>query len=338
MVARTLAAPVTIHGRGPAGLTAARLLSRSGFTCRLAGPASAGGPTTLLNPGTCRLLGELWGIALDALPSRYRLRYRAVHPPAPESPAVVEQHSLVVEGAALGGFLEQRLFTEYPNIEAVEEDADADGWHLLATGRALRDGALGTDIAVERVGRARCAAVEVQPSAGFSADRATFEAVPGGWLFLMPTGPKSAILQAQQDKPEPDTDLVIANLAQSKAVRPLVGNLTTTPRTFEAMPRLSRPRAGSGWLAVGDAAMALPPVTGDGVGNGLRTAILATAVLRALRRGEPESAVLAHYERRLEQAFDKMAQRTGHRSSGTDSQPNEVPYRLHGLDLVRTGA
>jgi hypothetical protein len=316
----------------------ARLLSRSGFACRLAGPAQADGPTMLLNPGTCRLLGELWGIALDALPARHSLRFRVVHPPAPEPPALVEQHSLVVEGAALGGFLERRLWREYADIEVVEEDTNADGWHLLATGRALRDGALGTDIAVERVGRARCSAVEVQPGEGFAPDRVIFEAVPGGWLFLMPTGPDSAILQAQQDTPHSGLDLITGNLARSNAVRPLVGKLTAEPRTFEAMPRLSCPRAGHGWIAVGDAAMALPPVTGDGVGNGLRTAILATAVLRALRRGEPENLVLAHYERRLEQAFDKMAQRTGHRSNGTDNQPNEVPYRLHGLDLVRTRA
>ncbi|MEQ8965515.1 MAG: hypothetical protein RID91_06800 [Azospirillaceae bacterium] len=330
--------PIAIHGRGPAGLTAARLLARSGIEARLIGGAPAGGPVLLLNPGTCRLLCELWDLRVADLPARHRLAYRAVHPPAPEPPALVEQHGLVVDGAALAAFLDDRLAAMHPGVAREDEpDAAPVGWRLLASGRALGDGAAAAEARVERIGRAVCAAVEVAPGEGFRDDRAVFEAVPGGWLFLLPLGPERALLQAQREAPAPGEDPVAADLAHSRAVAAVIGDMAGAPaRVFEAMPRLARPTAGPGWLAIGDAAMGLPPVTGDGVGNGLRTAILAAAVLRALRRGEPTEAVLAHYDSRLVQAFDAVTRRTGHSDAPPPGDAARPTYTLRGLDLVRS--
>lgn len=313
-------ASVLIEGAGPAGLTAARLLAASGIGATVTGAPPTAGPTLLLNPGTVRLLNELWGPAAAALPALHRVRWREVHPPPPAPPALVEQESLVVEAGKLAAFLSETLALGAPGVQW-QASADAD-WVLKATGRA-RD---------ETCGAARAAMARFRTRPKFDPGRAVFEALQGGWIFLLPLGRDQALVQALCEAPRPGEDVLSAALAGSRRVRSLVGEAVGAARTFDAAPGLARPLAGPGWLAVGDAAMALPPVTGDGIGNGLRTAILATAVLRAIRRGQPTGPLIAHYELRLGQAFARAIGRTGHGPQPTaETRP---AFRLVGLDLA----
>jgi len=54
---------------------------------------------------------------------------------------------------------------------------------------------------------------------------------------------------------------------------------------------------------VGDAAMTLDPMSGNGIGSGLRSAILAAAVLDAARRETMPQACFDHYAQRLRDAL-----------------------------------
>ena len=54
---------------------------------------------------------------------------------------------------------------------------------------------------------------------------------------------------------------------------------------------------------VGDAALVLDPLRGDGVGFALRGALLAQAVLAAIARGDSRAVSTRHYAARLTQAF-----------------------------------
>ena len=86
-----------------------------------------------------------------------------------------------------------------------------------------------------------------------------------------------------------------------------LGGLITEPdgpvTVFEAAPRLAEPRCGPGWLAVGDRAMKLDPLSGSGAASAVRQAILAAAVVGAPSAGVPVAEALAHYARRLHDAF-----------------------------------
>jgi flavin-dependent dehydrogenase len=65
------------------------------------------------------------------------------------------------------------------------------------------------------------------------------------------------------------------------------------------MPCLAVTPCTSESIAVGDAAGALDPLSGNGLGSGLRTAILAAAVLDAAGRKSTSQACFDHYTRRL---------------------------------------
>jgi flavin-dependent dehydrogenase len=72
--------------------------------------------------------------------------------------------------------------------------------------------------------------------------------------------------------------------------------------TYPAMPGLQLSAARQGEIAIGDAALALDPISGDGLGSGLRSAVLASAVLGAIEDGEPMANTLAHFNQRIELA------------------------------------
>ena len=79
------------------------------------------------------------------------------------------------------------------------------------------------------------------------------------------------------------------------AVEDIVGD----PVGFAAMPRLAVAPCTLGAIAVGDAALALDPLSGIGVGSGVRSAILAAAVLGAAARDAAPQEFFDHYTRRL---------------------------------------
>lgn len=117
------------------------------------------------------------------------------------------------------------------------------------------------------------------------------ESLEGGWLFLIP-----GWLIAVGGTPE-------ELLSQSRLVAGQVRGLRGEAAAFPAYPRIADPLCGPGWLACGSAAMAFDPICGDGTGNAVREAILASAVIRAANRGEAAEPLLAHYRARLTAGF-----------------------------------
>jgi hypothetical protein len=124
------------------------------------------------------------------------------------------------------------------------------------------------------------------PVANTVANACTIESVENGWLFLLP-----GWLLAVGDSP----------LEQSQLVAAQIESIGEAAGRFPAYPRISNTLCEDGWLAVGGAAMSFDPICGDGVGNAIREAILAAAVIRA---GAAE-ALRAHYRARLVAGFLK---------------------------------
>jgi len=128
-------------------------------------------------------------------------------------------------------------------------------------------------------------------------DACWIESLENGWLFLLPAGSTSWLLSVGA----PAEDL----LARSRLVAAQILSCDSASARFPAYPRISDPICGAGWLACGNAAMAFDPICGDGAGNAIREAILASAMIRAVARGEDVEALLAHYRTRLTAGFLK---------------------------------
>ena len=198
----------------------------------------------------------------------------------PDSKSVALPHSSVLVSER---DLSARLLPG-PLSDGQERDAEAE-WSVLAS-RPLPASAIehhfGTRIAVSL-------AVDLKDESNPSA--CWIESLESGWLFLTP-----GWLLAVGGTPE-------SLLAQSRVVAAQIHEPRSTPREFPAYPRIADPFCGPGWLACGTAALAFDPLCGDGVGNAIREAILAAAVIRAIAEGANVDGVLAHYRGRLLAGF-----------------------------------
>jgi flavin-dependent dehydrogenase len=142
------------------------------------------------------------------------------------------------------------------------------------------------------------ASVKLTPRA--RTERTVMESVPGGWLFLIPLGLGRGALQAVSAGPSVNAATALPQLlARSRAMSVLVEEIVSEPTSFAAMPRLAMAPITSRSVAVGDAALTLDPMSGSGVGGGLRSAILAAAVVEAAGRDAMPQACFDHYTRRL---------------------------------------
>jgi len=166
--------------------------------------------------------------------------------------------------------------------------------------------------AVRRFGQreAMAAAVDLAPEA--DAQACHVEATDSGWLFLIPHGDRSAWLLAVGGTPD-------TLLGRSRLVAAQVRHLASVTARFETAPRMLETMVGDDWLACGTSAIAFDPICGDGTAQAAREAILAAAVIAALRDGGDPAALLGHYQSMLIAAMRRHLQLSlsFYRSGGT---------------------
>jgi hypothetical protein len=175
------------------------------------------------------------------------------------------------------------------------------------------------------------------------------ESTESGWLFLIPGRNGNGWLL---EVGAPGESLRMGSRLVSLQTAEAIGE----SGEFPAHPRIAWPLCGPGWLACGAAALSFDPLCGDGSGNAIREAILASAVLRAIQRGGDAAALLAHYRGRLLGGFQRHLEicegfyRTGGTSAWWEAQYQAVlagrewcarelagsaigRYQLRGFDL-----
>ncbi|MGH3568099.1 MAG: NAD(P)/FAD-dependent oxidoreductase [Pseudonocardia sp.] len=301
-----------VVGMGVAGLTCARLLADRGWVVQVWDLGDLADPPLVLNEVTGQLLRDLWGPA--PLTDAHRLDTRMVRwHPGP--PTAVPQAGLVVDGATLRRRLLERLAgdgveaREVPPVElAGQVAALGRGTVVDASGRAARV-TTGSGAARELIGHRQVVAASVRLRPSARQDTCHMETVPGGWVFLAPTGGDRAVLQAMStDTSTPPDDVLTRLLAGTELIDAQIMEIRGPASAFPAGPQRCAPSAGEtsgvSWIAIGDAAIALDPVAGDGVGHGLRGALLAVAVLDTGRADAVE-----HYRSRLDEAFSTHLRR-----------------------------
>ncbi|MCM2318600.1 MAG: lycopene cyclase family protein [Pseudomonas sp.] len=143
--------------------------------------------------------------------------------------------------------------------------------------------------------------------------------------------------------------------AQSARVAELFGVCALEPAALHARSStaiLALETGGANWLRVGDAAMAVDPLSGNGIFQSLSSALQAPAVINTLlNRPERAELALAFHQRRVEQLFQRFA-RTGRdfyaleqrwaaqpfwaaRSSWPDAEPLHAPADFASLAVAR---
>jgi flavin-dependent dehydrogenase len=269
-----------IRGAGVAGLTCARLLDVQGWQVALEPGAAPRPIPLLLGADTAGLLAMLWNDA-TILDGTHRIATRRVRwgggdlsaQPAP---------GCVITAPDLTGRLAARL--SRPDHSARGGEA----W-TIDTRRSAEPSL--------RFGNRHAWFAEASLTPDADPAACIMETVPGGWLFLLPTGTAIASLQLMAvpgDVPPPPAAALIAG---TSAMRAAVAGAGPWSPPLPAMPAITLPLTAPAGLAAGEAALAFDPIAGDGVGHALRGAVQVATTLDAIAKGADAAAALADQER-----------------------------------------
>jgi flavin-dependent dehydrogenase len=289
---------ILVTGVGVAGLTAAQLLARRGCSVTVVDAGARPAPAVVLNSVTISLLEEVWGGDGMLLAGAHQLTGRRVR----WGGAGVEtaaQPGVSMDSGVLARRLRERLVCDLVTGGPPGCERAAGDWDWVIDADRTGDG-----LAAGR----RCvlaAQVRLRPDVPDVPDGlCRMETVPDAWIHLAPLGAGLATVQAMVPTcPDDPAALLAALVARTDELGGLITEPDGPVTVFEAAPRLAEPRCGPGWLAVGDRAMKLDPLSGSGAASAVRQAILAAAVVGAPSAGVPVAEALAHYARRLHDAF-----------------------------------
>jgi hypothetical protein len=303
---------VRINGRGVAALCCARVLAERGWDVRL-GPVSPPRlPMLVLNGVTVALLEEIFGAGAIRGAGGHPLRARRVRWGGAPAFAAVEEPSVAVAGDALVGRLlaellvghAQRVTLDSPETPELGAPPGASPAVDAGSGWTVAGGG-GSGAGARRQGWGARTLLAGELSLRAADDATTWmESTPRGWVFMAPRNGARAMVQAVVPAAAADPRAqLLALLGETRAIRDQVGGHLDDVRIFATAPALAEPLCRPGWIAVGEDAVRLDPLSGEGTGYALRTAILAASVLDGIASGLPAAEGLAHYRARLHVTF-----------------------------------
>lgn len=265
---------VSISGRGIAANCCAHLLQGAGLPIAWLPSRRVPVPAILLSDPALALLRDVFGRpALFA--ERPRITHRVVAW-GPGEPVRLPHDAIVLSeqdlDLALGG-AEPAVMAAATDF-AIHTAPPFPGGELLAFG--------------ER----RASAAQVTLAQDEDGSACWIEAVAQGWLFLIPAADGKAWLLAVGGSPD-------TLLGESRHMAGRIGALGDITTYFQTAPRMLTTLQGSDWLACGTAAIAFDPICGDGTAHALREAIMACAVIGAMREGGDPGALRIHFESML---------------------------------------
>lgn len=294
---------VVVRGGGLAAGCCAHLLRSAGLAIRAEKSERNGVPALMVSARTQRLIGDVLHRD-DLFQGLPRVEARIVAwgadgPPRrlPHSAVVVSERELLerLSGSNSG------ITNVFENNPAFTRGAEATRLGAETTWTVYACRPFPSAMAEQRFGSRMASAFAVELAPRAEASACWVESVSGGWLFLLPGRAKTGWLLAVGTS-------VDSLLAESRVVAPQIQSLGRAAGQFPAYPGIAFPLCGPGWLACGSAAVAFDPLCGDGTGNAIREAILAAAVIRAIRNGARQEDVLEHYRARLLAGFERHLQ------------------------------
>ena len=309
-----------VVGGGISALCCAKLLARHGWKVVVWVASPRPTPALVLNSVTCDLLLDVWQAGDDLLKGSYPLNERKTRWGQEGTVSTVAQPSLAIRGDLLIAHFLECLSREH-NLEVHIDDFPVHlckmmdpisfsrsvqefDWVVDASGRASQIAQLLGAVKYHSFGQRCVIGMEVPLTKTNQGYTYWIEAVQDGWVFLAPLERDRALLQAMLPTVSKEPFIAITDLlAQTRMIRTQVADVSGPASVFIASPQIADPLCGPGWIAVGDAAISLDPISGDGTGYAIRGVILAVGVLNGIASGLPRSDCLHHYSLRLQKAF-----------------------------------
>ena len=311
---------VLILGKGIAGLCCAKLLAQQGWAVELWGAESKTRQILVLNEITCWLLQDIFQDHVGTyIRTSHQLNQRNIIWDNKASKTTVAQPSVVINNAELTKHLLENLIHDPSlaikqspncNFSEISSRAVEFDWVLDATGRsayfAKKFGAI-----TKHSGKRCILSTEVPLARINDPHNFWIEAIPDGWFFLAPLNSQGALLQLMlPTRPQQSIAVIKKFLQKTNYIQKQISytNISTPPVVLDAFPQILHPffgmtSVGLRWLAIGSAAFAVDPISGDGVGYAIRSAILAASVVSGITSGLPLKQCLQHYNQRLYSAF-----------------------------------
>ncbi len=246
-----------------------------------------GGPVLMLSEQTQKLLVDVFGKKLvfrDSIP----VRRRFVLWGKGSQVAVLPHSGLVMAESAL---LAELWALTSNGRDYKSSRAGLSDWQILSSGKGPRSH-------VHRFGTRVARASGVRLKAGVPEDACWTESLEAGWLFLVPCGKGRGSLVSVGGSP--------AELMEgSRLISDQIEAIEDSKGEFAAYPRINTPLCEDGWISCGTAAVGFDPICGEGVGNAVREAILASAVIAGTEKGLDPGELLALYSSRLMNGFSR---------------------------------
>jgi hypothetical protein len=360
---------VLIIGSGIAGLTCSKILSDYGWTVSICSKGSSSIPILVVNENICNLLEEIWGVNLDLLSDICFLSHRHIVWNT-DRPLLVPHSSRVIQGNVLTKDLFRKLkipdssrikMLDSSYLESMFDSSKSSTitkhfrWIIDATGRKIQLPFFSRPLP-KTIGR-RCiiSIIVTDELENIDCHASIMEATLDGWIFLTPIGNLQALIQIMvPTKPNNPLLVTMKIIKQSKLISRYRLKICSDPIVFDAFPQISLPLCDSGWIAVGESAVAFDPISGSGMGNALRSALLACGVINGIESGLPSRDCLDHYAHRLKEAFhihindcikyytESLFSKTWKREikymnkevTNTSQYESDYKYRLQGFNLV----
>ena len=306
-----------ILGGGPAGSTAARLLSQWGYSVAVAlGPAARHSMAECLPPSTCKVLRFLGIEGAVAAAGFFRTKGNTVW--WGESRRRVEAYS---EGS--GYQVPRRDFDRL--LLGLAESAGA---RVLAPGAPRPKARFALDCSgrtgvLARAYRIRPKHCRTVALCGVwhsdtrwrlpDASHTLVEAYGDGWAWSVPLSPTVRQMAFMVDPVETRltrgyglVPLYLAELAKTRALRRIFGRatLTGTPWGRDASPYTSTQFCGPGFLLAGDAGSCIDPLSSFGVKKAMVSAWTAAVTINTcLRKPEMQEAALGFFDERERRVY-----------------------------------
>lgn len=312
---------VLVAGAGPAGCATAVTLARSGVRVLPAAGARSGklwGGESL-PPGIDRLATSLFGPGILTRPSHQA----AYGTRAAWGSATLTETDFLANPLGTGWLLDRSRFDAQLRLSTLRQGValmtghrvtglsrQGRHWRIdLAAAESIRArwivdasgrvGAVVSRLGVQRISRDRqLALLAVLPEPGDTYCGTTVEAAAEGWWYTTPLPGGRRVVAYLTDSDLFNTAARFegewrALLAKTRHVLGLAGPtaLDARPRPFPAETAFRASLQGEGWVAVGDAAMSLDPLSSQGIATSLLMGARAGAALAARLLGEDHRAL-----------------------------------------------
>lgn len=298
-----------VRGAGPAGLTAAKLLHEDGWSVRVVRTGNAPNRSIAIPAHTVRMIEDIWQLKFDTAFAHHMINTRRVWWSSKDRGLKTEAPAMCVDLARWTECLCKLLQCTRPEIEFTEEYSVEDSEQaFVIDARGSPSPATCDFIGGQRqlyllhdvpAKDNRTACAEIISGAGY-------------WIFLLPTRRDRMSVQIATPEGLLDWATVFGHLSRHLSQgQSLVTDLldyseeVLHERSHVATiaPRFAKQTNTIYHLPIGDRALTFDPVCGDGTGQSIKSALLATATLNAHVMGEPTDKLLEHYYSRHLFAF-----------------------------------